>query len=60
MTVSKRRILMNAFFRSQFSDCPLVWMCHNRNLNNKVNRLHKKCLRIVYNDMLSSFQNLLD
>ena len=24
MTVSKRRILMNAFFRSQFSYCPLV------------------------------------
>ena len=27
MTVSKRHILMNAFFRSQFSYCPLVWMC---------------------------------
>ena len=24
MTVSKRRILINAFFRSQFSYCPLV------------------------------------
>ena len=60
MTVSKRRILMNAFFRSQFSYCPLVWMCHSRTLNNKINRLHERCLRIVYNDKLSSFQNLLD
>ena len=28
MTVSKRRILTNVFFRSQFSYCPLVWICH--------------------------------
>ena len=51
---------MNAFFRSQFSYCPLVWMCHSRTLNDKINRLHERCLRIVYNDKLSSFQNLLD
>ena len=60
MTTSKRRILMNALFRSQFSYCPLVWMWHSRTLNNKINRLHERCLRIGYNDKLSSFQNLLD
>ena len=60
MTVSKRRILMNASFRSQFSYCLLVWMCHSRTLNNKINRLRERCLRIFYNDKLSSFQNLLD
>ena len=38
MTVSKKRILMNAFFRSQFSYCPLLWMCHSRALDNKINR----------------------
>ena len=27
MTVSKILILMNAFFRSQFSYCPLAWIC---------------------------------
>ena len=52
MTVSKRRILMNAFFKSQFSYCPLVWMCHSRYLNNKINRLHERCLRFIYNDKL--------
>ena len=60
MTVSKGRILMNAFFRSQFSYCPLVLVCHSRTLNNKINRLHKRCLRMIYNNKLSSFQNLLD
>ena len=60
ITVSKRRFFMNAFFRSQFSYCPLVWMCHSRTLNNKINRFQKRYLRIAYNDKLSSFQNLLD
>ena len=27
MNIAKKRILMNAFFKSQFSYCPLVWMC---------------------------------
>ena len=35
-------------------------MFHSRTLNNKINRLHERCLRIVYNDKLSSFQNRLD
>ena len=60
MAVSKRPILMNDFFRSQFNYYPLLWMCHSRTLNNKINRLHERCLRIVYNNKLSSFQNLLD
>ena len=34
MTVSKRRVLMNALFRLQFSYCPLVWMCHSRTVYN--------------------------
>ena len=35
-------------------------MCHNRTINNKINLLHKRCLRIVHNDNKSSFQELLD
>ena len=35
-------------------------MCHNRTINNSINRLHERCLRIVYNDKKSSFQELLD
>ena len=27
--------------------------------NNKINRLHKRCLRLIYNDKLSSFEDLL-
>ena len=50
---------MNASFKSQFNYCPLVWMCCNRSLNNKINRLHERCLQIVYNDKKSNFNELL-
>ena len=60
MSLSKKRSLMNAFFNSQFNYCPLIWMCHSRENNNKVNRLHERCLRIIYNDKRSSFNALLE
>ena len=50
---------MNAFFSSQFGYCLLVWMFHNRKHNNKINRLQKRMLRIVYKDYKSSFAELL-
>ena len=55
INTNKRRILMNLFFRSKFSYCPLIWMCHSRTNNTKTNRLHERCLRIMYNDKQSSF-----
>ena len=59
MGTTKKRIIMNTFFKSQFNYCPLVWMCCNRSLNTKINRLHERCLRIVYNDKKSNFNELL-
>ena len=56
----KRRILMNASFNSQCSHCPLIWICHSRTSNRKKNRLHERCLRIIYNDNQSSFSELLE
>ena len=59
MSLSKKKILMNSFFKSKFSYCPLVWMCHGRTINNKINHLHERCLRVIYNDKISSFKGLL-
>ena len=59
MGIRKWRTLMNAFFKSQFNYCPLIWMCCNRSLNNKLGRLHALFLRIVYNDKTSDFSELL-
>ena len=59
ISFEKRRSLMHAFFLSQFSYCPLVWMFHSRRLNTRINDLHYRALRIVYKDELSSFDELL-
>ena len=39
--ISKPRILRNSLFKSQFNYCLLVWMCHSRINNRKINRLHE-------------------
>ena len=59
MNIEKPRLFMNSFFASQFNYCPLVWMCHHRSINNTINRLHERCLRIVYRYSVSSFEDLL-
>ena len=56
----QKKVLFNAFFQSQFNYCPLVWMCHSITLNNKINRLHERCLRLIYNDKQSTFHELLE
>ena len=33
-------------------------MCGSRSLNNKINRLHERCLRIVYSNKKSIFKDL--
>ena len=50
MDFVKRRLLVNAFLYSQFTYCELVWMCHYRTNNNKINCLHERCVLLVYND----------
>ena len=58
MSLDKRKMLLRAFIESQFSYCPLIWMFHSRTLNNKINRLHEKALRIVYGDYKYKFDKL--
>ena len=53
--IAKQKLLMNSFFTWQFNYCPSVWMCHHCSVNNKINRLRERCLRIVYSDSISSF-----
>ena len=59
MSMNQRKVIMKSFINSQFGYCPLVWMLHNRKLNARVNKIHEKSLRIVYNDRRSTFEELL-
>ena len=35
-------------------------MCHSRTINNKINHLHERYLRVICNDNISSFKKLLE
>ena len=48
------------FFKPQFNYCLIIWKFHSRCLNNKINRLHERCLRMIYNDKISNFEELLN
>ena len=54
MSLEKRHIMMKTFIESQFNYFPLIWMFHSRTINNKINRLHERALRIVYSDFRST------
>ena len=55
----RRKLLLNSFVQSQFNYSPLVWMMHSKGANDKINRVHKNLLRLLYNDSESTFQQLL-
>ena len=59
MNFERRKMIMNAFINSQFGYCPLVWMFHSRHLNKKINNIHERSLRLVYDDSTSTFEELL-
>ena len=60
MNLLKKKMLMNSFFKSQFSYGRLVWICHSRTINNKINHLHERFLCVIYNDKILSFKELLE
>ena len=60
MDLPKRKVLTKAFITSQFSYCRLVWMLHSSSLNNQINNIHERGLRLTYKDNKSSFKQLLE
>ena len=43
---------------SSFNYCPLVWMFCGKEANHKINRTHKRALRILHDDYDSSLNTL--
>ena len=56
----KLKLIMRTFIESQFNYCPLLWMFHSRILNEKINKLHERALRLVYKNDNLTFQQLLE
>ena len=42
-----------------FSYCPLIWIFNSRRLDNRIDHIHEKALRVIYQDYNSSFKELL-
>ena len=59
MRFKQRNGIVNLFMTSHFSYCPLVWRFHNRHLNNCVDHIHERALRIICQHYNSSFKELL-
>ena len=49
-SLQKRRILITSLIALEFNYCPIAWMCHSKNLNNKVKHIHERALNAVYQD----------
>ena len=47
MDLKQKKNILEVFVESQFRYCPLMWMFHSRGLNNKINRIHERALRIT-------------
>ena len=60
MNTEKLQRLMKAFVLSHFSYCPLLWMFYDRALNNRINHIHERALRIAYKDYENDFGFLLE
>ena len=57
---NKLKLILRTFIQSQFNYGPLIWMCHSRTLNNKINKLHERGLTLVYKNENLNFQELLE
>ena len=55
----QRNLLLNSVIKSQFTYCPLIWMFTSRYLNNALNNVHERALRLMYNDHEKSFNSIL-
>ena len=44
MNIKKKKLLMKAFFKAQFSYWSLIWIFHSRKLNNKMKVTINNCL----------------
>ena len=53
-------LICNAVVLSNFNYCPLIWLFSTKAANNKINRTHKRALRILLKDYDSSFDELLE
>ena len=59
MGKSEKEAIINSFILSNFSYCPLVWYFSSCESIRKIEKIQKRCLRIILNDYESDYETLL-
>ena len=59
MRFEQRKRIVNLFITSHFSHYPLVWMFHSRRIYNRIDHIHERALKMIYQDYNSSFKEVL-
>ena len=60
LNLSQAKILYNSFILSQFNYCCLFWMFCSKTLQNKINQIQKRTLRIVHNEPNLNLDKLVE
>ena len=56
---SHKRLNFNSIIKLQFNYCPLTWMFCSRALNNIINKIHERALRLILKHHTSDSNTLL-
>ena len=59
LNFEEKKTLINCYFYSNFNYCPLAWMLSSVKSSNKVESLQKRALCFLYEDYVSSYEELL-
>jgi hypothetical protein len=55
-----RSMVTNTYVLSQFNYCPLVWHFCGKGSLHKIEKIHERALRFIYNDNTSEYTDLLN
>ena len=59
LSITSRMAIFRSFILSNFQYCPLVWHFCGKQNNEKMEHIQERALRIVYNDHVSNYPELL-
>ena len=60
LTFESKKVLVNSFIFSNFNYCPLVWHITLSISEKKIEKIHERSLRFLYEDFNSSYDQLLE
>ncbi len=59
LNVQAKKKVFNAFIRANLNYCPLVWINRNKTDLTRLEKVQERAVRLIYNDKVSSYDDLL-